>query len=81
MFVVVIIWKGKVLGFILLLLQAAVLLRSDAGSDDVEPASGFVLQNHQTSSFKTVKPQTPYGAQCMGHAGSMVEWLKHWDHD
>ena len=47
-------------GFILLLPQAAVLPGSDAGSDVVEPASSFVIQNRQTSA--------PCGAQCMGHA-------------
>ena len=36
-------------GFILLLAQAAVLPGSDAGSDDVKPASSFVIQNRQTS--------------------------------
>ena len=35
-------------GFILLLTKAAVLLRSDAGSDVIKPASSFVIQNHQT---------------------------------
>ena len=34
--------------FMLLLLQSAVLPGSDAGSDVVEPASNFVIQNHQT---------------------------------
>ena len=36
-------------GFILLLLQAAVLPRSDTGSDGVGPASNFVIQNRQIS--------------------------------
>ena len=36
-------------GFILLLPQAVVLFESDAGSDFVKPASGFVIQNRQTS--------------------------------
>ena len=36
-------------GFILLLPQAAVLPGSDAGNDVVKPASGFVIQNRQTS--------------------------------
>ena len=35
-------------GFILLLPQVAALLRSDAGSDVVKPASSFVIQNRQT---------------------------------
>ena len=34
-------------GFILLLLQAVVLPESDAGSDAIKPASGFVIQNCQ----------------------------------
>ena len=34
-------------GFFLLLPQAAALPGSDAGSDIVEPASGFVIKNHQ----------------------------------
>ena len=36
-------------GFILLLPQAAVLRESDAGSDAIKSASGFVIQNRQTS--------------------------------
>ena len=36
-------------GFICVLLQAAVLLRSDAGSDVVKPTLSFVIQNCQTS--------------------------------
>ena len=47
-------------GFILLLPEAAVLLRSDAGKDVVKPAS--------SSSYKTVRPRAPCGARCMGHA-------------
>ena len=35
-------------GFILLLLQAAVLPGSNAGNDVIKPASGFVIQNGQT---------------------------------
>ena len=35
--------------FILLLPQAAVLPGSDVGSDGVNPTSGFVIQNRQTS--------------------------------
>ena len=38
-------------GIILLLPQAAVLPGSDAGIDGLEPASGFVIQNRQTSCF------------------------------
>ena len=34
---------------ILLLPQTAVLPRSDAGTDVIKPASGFVIQNRQTS--------------------------------
>ena len=36
-------------GFILLLLQAAALPESDAGSGVIKPASSFVIQNRQTS--------------------------------
>ena len=36
-------------GFILSLPQAAVLPKSDAGSDVVKPASSFAFQNRQTS--------------------------------
>ena len=36
-------------GFILLLPQTALLPGSDAGSDGVEPALVFVIQNRQTS--------------------------------
>ena len=36
-------------GFILLLPQAAALPESDADSDVVKPASGFVIQNRQTT--------------------------------
>ena len=36
-------------GFILLLPQAAALPGSNAGSDIIKPASGFVIQNRQTS--------------------------------
>ena len=36
-------------GFIILLPQASVLPGSEAGSDVVKPASGFVIQNRQTS--------------------------------
>ena len=36
-------------GFILLLPQTAVLPGSDANSDVAKPASGFVIQNRQTS--------------------------------
>ena len=36
-------------GLILILSQAAVLPGSDTGSDGVEPASSFVIQNRQTS--------------------------------
>ena len=35
--------------FILLLPQTAVLPRSDAGSDVVQPASSFIIQNRRTS--------------------------------
>ena len=35
-------------GFIFLPPQPAVLPRSDAGSDGIEPAPCFVIQNHQT---------------------------------
>ena len=38
-------------GFILLLLQTAVLPGSDAGSDVIKPASSFVIQIRQTSCF------------------------------
>ena len=47
-------------GFILLLPQAAVLPESDAGSDVIKPALGFVIQNHQTSCSMC--------AQCIRHA-------------
>ena len=43
----------------LLLPQAPVLPKSDAGSDGVN--------QHQVSSSKTVRPLAPYGARCMGH--------------
>ena len=46
-------------GFILLLPQAVVLPESDAGSDVIKPASGFVIQNFQISA--------PCGARCIGH--------------
>ena len=36
-------------GFILLLAKTAALPESDAGSDVVKPASGFVIQNRHTS--------------------------------
>ena len=36
-------------GFILLLLQAAALPESDAGSSVIKPALSFVIQNRQTS--------------------------------
>ena len=36
-------------GFIILLPQTAALPESDAGSDVIKPASGFVIQNRQTS--------------------------------
>ena len=36
-------------GFILLLPQTAALPGSDAGSDVIQPASSFVIQNRQTS--------------------------------
>ena len=39
-------WKSAL---ILLLIQAAVLRGSGAGSDGVEPVSGFVIKNHQTT--------------------------------
>ena len=57
--VIVVVWRGihsrldtnkigsEDLSFFLS--QAAVLPESDAGSDDIKPASGFVIQNHQTS--------------------------------
>ena len=35
----------------ILLLQATVLPRSDASNVGIEPASSFVIQNHQTSCF------------------------------
>ena len=38
-------------GFIVLLQQAVILPGSEAGSDGVEPASGFVIQNRQASCF------------------------------
>ena len=42
-------------GFMLLLLLAVVLPRSDAGSDVVEPALSFII--------KTVRPRAPCGAR------------------
>ena len=51
-------------GFILLQPQSAVLLRSDAGSDGVEP--------HLVSSFKTVRPIILGGARCLGHV--KISW-------
>ena len=48
--------------FILVLLQAAALPGSDAGSDSVEPTSGFVIIKHPTMSLMTCS------MQAMGHA-------------
>ena len=47
-------------GFILLLLEAAVLPASDVGNDGVESASGFVILNARLRAL--------YGVQRMGHA-------------
>ena len=47
-------------GLILLLLQAAVLLGSDAAV--------MLLSQHRVSSSKTVRPRAPCDNQCMGHA-------------
>ena len=59
-------------GFILLLPQTTVLPRSDAGSDVVKPASGFVI--------KTVIPRVPCDARCMGtlleHGLRFVQWCR-----
>ena len=44
---------------VILLLPQAVLPGSDAGSD--------VVNQHQISSFKTVRPRIPCGTRCMGH--------------
>ena len=46
----------------LLLPQAAVLPESDAGSDGVEPTSGFVIKNHANTYFMSCP------IQGMGHA-------------
>ena len=46
-------------GFIILTTQVAVWPRSNASSDGIVPALGFVIWNHQTS--------CSYGGQCMEH--------------
>ena len=44
----------------------------NAGSDDIEPTSGLVIQNR--------KPRAPYGTQLMGHVVKTWLWFFQWQY-